>query len=254
MKIAVSGKGGVGKTTISAGLVHCCNSEGFPVYAIDADPDASLGITLGLDPGKLEQLVPLIEMKEVIEDKNAGGGLFVDLNPAVDDILADYCLCEGNIRFIRMGGIKQGGSACYCKENSFLHSILTSLLLERKEAVVLDMSAGIEHLTRGTARGVDMMLVVTEPSIVSVKTAALAEKLARELGIRQVFLLGNKVRDDGDRDFLESSLTASSFIGMIPFNEKLLLNSRVAGDGSKGYLLNNVKDIWQEVRKKALNQ
>ncbi len=247
MKLAVSGKGGVGKTTVSAGLVRCFAGSGEKVYAIDADPDTSLGLALGLDSEKLSTLIPLIDLKDVIEKKNAGGGILVDLNPDVDDVLYDYCLRDGNINFFRMGGIKGGGSACYCKENSFLQSILNSLLLDKDEPLVIDMSAGIEHLTRGTARGVDLMLVVTEPSVTSVKTSSVVKKLAGELGIKKVMFIGNKIHNDDDRDFLYSQLSESEFAGMIPFDTAILRYSRDADSKHKDYVIEEIKKIWMTI-------
>lgn len=226
MKIAVSGKGGAGKSTVSAQLVRCFSLNHKPVFAVDADPDANLGLVLGLDPEKLEKLRPLIELQEVIEAKNAGGGTLVDLNPNVDDVLENYTLQEGLLRFLKMGAIKQGGSACYCKENSFLNAILTTMLLDRPEAVVLDMSAGIEHLTRGTARGVELMLVVVEPTRAGVSTAMAVDRLSADLEIEKVLFIGNKIRSDEDRTYLESSLPAERFAGMIPFNDQVLERAR----------------------------
>ena len=226
MKIAVSGKGGAGKSTVSAQLVRCFTLNQMPVFAVDADPDANLGLVLGLATDKLDKLRPLIELQEVIEAKNAGGGTFVDLNPNVDDVLEDYTLQEGFLRFLKMGALKQGGSACYCKENSFLNAVLTTMLLDRPEAVVLDMSAGIEHLTRGTARGVKMMLVVVEPTRAGVSTAKAVDRLAADLEIEQVLFVGNKIRSAEDRIYLESSLPADRFAGMIPFNDQVLEKAR----------------------------
>jgi CO dehydrogenase maturation factor len=226
LKIAVSGKGGAGKSTVSAQLVRCFTLNQMPVFAVDADPDANLGLVLGLDPEKLAGLRPLIELQEVIEAKNAGGGTFVDLNPNVDDVLEDYTLQEGLLRFLKMGALKQGGTACYCKENSFLNAVLTTMLLDRPEAVVLDMSAGIEHLTRGTARGVKMMLVVVEPTRAGVSTAMAVDRLAADLEIEQVLFVGNKIRSAEDRIYLESSLPADRFAGMIPFNDQVLEKAR----------------------------
>ncbi len=247
LKIAVSGKGGVGKTTLSAGLIRCFADSGTPVYAIDADPDTSLGLSLGLDNEKLNKLVPLIEMKDVIEKKNSGGGTFVNLNPEVDDVLNDYCLKEGNIRFFRMGGIKQGGSACYCKENSFLQSVISSLLLDKKEPLIIDMSAGIEHLTRGTARGVELLLVVTEPSVTSVKTSGVVKKLAHDLGIKKVMFVGNKVHNEDDCEFLYSQFPKSDFAGIIPFDTGLLRQAREADINNKAFIIQEIKDIWKRI-------
>lgn len=226
MKIAVSGKGGAGKSTVSAQLVRCFTLNEKPVFAVDADPDANLGLVLGLDPDQLETLRPLIELQDVIEAKNAGGGTFVDLNPDVDDVLENYTLREGLLRFLKMGAVKQGGSACYCKENSFLNAVLTNMLFDRPEAVVLDMSAGIEHLTRGTARGVSIMLVVVEPTRAGVSTAKAVDRLSSDLEIEQVYFVGNKIRNPEDRDYLESELPPERFAGMIAFSEQVLDRAR----------------------------
>lgn len=226
MKIAVSGKGGAGKSTVSAQMVRCFSLQDIPVFAVDADPDANLGLVLGLDPQKLEQLRPLIELEEVISEKNKGGGTFVDLNPDVDDVLENYTLKDGLVRFLKMGALKQGGTACYCKENSFLNSILTTMLLDRPEAVVLDMSAGVEHLTRGTARGIKVMLVIVEPTRVGVSTALAVDKLSRDLEIGEIYFIGNKIRSAEDRAFLESNLPQERFAGMLSFSEQVLEKAR----------------------------
>ena len=247
MKIAVSGKGGVGKTTLSTGLIQCFARSGRRVYAIDADPDTSLGITLGLDEEKLEEMVPLIDLKRVIDEKNAGGGVLVDLNPEVGEMLDDYSIDDGDICFLKMGGVKQGGTACYCKENSFLQSILNSLFLDKEEPVVIDMSAGIEHLTRGTAKGVDAILVVTEPTRTSVKTASVVKKLADDLGIDRVFFVGNKVRTEGERDFLISSFNSDELLGIIPFDESLLLSSQDTRASRNNCQVREIQDIWKKL-------
>lgn len=229
MKIAVSGKGGAGKSTVSANLVYCFVSHNLPVFAVDADPDANLGLALGLDPEKVAALQPLSEMQDLIAAKNAGGGALVDLNPDVADILDGYLLREGLIRLIKMGAIKQGGTACYCKENAFLNAVLTNVLLDRPEAVVLDMSAGIEHLTRGTARGIGLMLVVVEPTRAGVGTALAVERLAAHLAVPKVAFVGNKIRNEADRRFLSSALPAEKLAGMVPYSEKVLEKARLAG-------------------------
>ena len=249
MKIALSGKGGAGKSTVAANLLYYLKTRCLPAFAIDADPDANLGLVLGLDPEKLASLPPLSELQEVIAEKNSGGGAFVDLNPSVEDILEDYVLRDGTIRFLKMGGIKQGGSACYCKENAFLNAVLTSVLLDRPEAVVLDMSAGIEHLTRGTARGVELMLVVVEPTRAGVSTALAVERLASDLALPRVAFVGNKIRSEADRDYLRASLPQERILAMLPFSEEVLERARQIDRGSfkKEELIPGIEEIYQRI-------
>jgi CO dehydrogenase maturation factor len=225
MKIAISGKGGVGKTTFSANLIRAFASRGYNVYAVDADPDVSLGATLGLPADELAKLRPIIEMKAIVDERTGGGGAFFTLNPKVDDLIDDFTVEQDGIRFLRMGAIKQGGTACYCKENTFLYAVLSSLLLDKDDVVVMDMSAGIEHLTRGTSRGVDVIIIVTEPTRVSVQTAKVVQKLATELGVKNIKILANKVRTEKEKDFVHSQFTESELLGIIPFDDAVLENA-----------------------------
>lgn len=249
MKIAVSGKGGAGKSTVAANLLYCLYLDHVPAFAVDADPDANLGLVLGLNPEEIAALPPLSELQEVITDKNAGGGAFVDLNPAVGDILEEYVLHMGTIRFLKMGGIKQGGSACYCKESAFLNAVLTNVLLDRPEAVVLDMSAGIEHLTRGTARGIKMMLVVVEPTRVAVTTALAVDRLASDLALPRVVFVGNKIRSEADRDYLRVSLPPERILAMLPFSEEVLERARQNDYPVllKENLLPGVEELYEQI-------
>ncbi|MBS3942988.1 MAG: AAA family ATPase [Dethiobacter sp.] len=222
MKIAISGKGGVGKTTVAANLVHAFAARGHYVYAVDADPDVSLGAVLGFSAADLAALRPVIELQELIAERTGGEGVFFTLNPKVNDLIDGYSLQCGKIRFLRMGAVKQGGSSCYCRENSFLYAVLGNLLLERDDIVVMDMSAGIEHLTRGTARGVDLMIIVTEPTRVSVQTAQIVRKLAADLGINRAQFLVNKVRTGRELEFILARLPADELLGIMPFDEDIL--------------------------------
>lgn len=251
MKLAISGKGGVGKTTIAAALVKLFSESNSTVYAIDADPDVCLAASIGISEDIISELKPLVEMKELINAKTGGDGLLFPLNPSVNPDLDNYCINHGNIRYLRMGGIKKGGSSCYCRENSFLNAVVSSLLLEREEVVIMDMGAGIEHLSRGTARGVDLMLVVVEPSFNSVNTARLVKKLSAELGIRKVKVIGNKIRNEKEREFILHNFQPGEVLGFINFDEDVwesaMDTERNSGPG--GVLLKSMELVHQKILK-----
>lgn len=224
MKLAISGKGGVGKTTIASALTKIFAKSGGNVYAIDADPDACLAAAIGIPEDEALKLKPVVEMRDAIREKS-GGGAFYTLNPKLDDFIDDYSYKLGNIRFLRMGDPKKGGSECYCRENTFLNALITSLLLDQKDTVILDMGAGIEHLSRGTARGVDMMLVVIEPSRNSVNTAKQVERMAGDLGISQIGIIANKIRSDKEKEFIIRSFSNTPILGFVKFSESIWANA-----------------------------
>lgn len=245
MKIAISGKGGVGKTTFTANFARWLVEKGITVLAVDADPDASLGTILGFPDEVLGNLKAIVDMKELIEERMGGTGAFYPLNPNVDDILDDYCVSLGQLRFFRMGNIKGGGTSCYCKENSFLQALVNSLILGEKDTVILDMGAGIEQLTRGTALGVDVLAIVTEPSKVSVQTVRVIQQLAHELGIPRIVVIGNKIRNVNDEKFLRDHFSTEQLVGIIPYSDELLEMSINTGsipspEGSLGVQLNTI--------------
>ena len=173
MKIAISGKGGVGKTTLASLIIKNFADRGNKVLAIDADPDANLAGALGVDHP--EQIIPLSQMKELIEErtesKTGTMGSFFKLNPHVSDLPEKLSVQKGNIRVMVMGGVKRGGGGCICPESVMLKTLITHLILARDEVVVLDMEAGIEHLGRGTASSVNKLIVVVEPGKRSIETA-----------------------------------------------------------------------------------
>ena len=208
-KIAVSGKGGVGKTTLSALLAHIYAEQGRSVIAIDGDPAGGLAQALGLPFDLDAQVTPVAEMEDLIYErtgaKPGSSGGFFSLNPRVDDIPDRFSVSHRGIRFLRLGTIESGGSGCICPESALLRALVTHLLLYRDEMLILDMEAGVEHLGRATARAVDAFLVVVEPGRRSLTTAGRVRELAADIGIDRVYAVGNKVRGEKDWAFLQDN-------------------------------------------------
>lgn len=226
MKIAITGKGGVGKTTISALLCHIFSSEGKKVIAVDADPDANLAAALGVSKDGLKSIRPIADMPDLIEERTGvkpgtSGGIF-KLNPKVDDIPEGFGFKIDNITLLIMGKSRTAASGCYCPESALLKRLLKHLVLKRDEVIIIDMEAGIEHLTRGTTEGVDAFIIVVEPGQRSLQTASTIKKLAEELGIRKVFVIANKVRNEADILFINESLSDIEFLGHTSFNNDIL--------------------------------
>ena len=221
MKIAITGKGGVGKTTLAGTLARIFAEDGFPVLAIDADPDMNLASAIGIR----NPPAPLTEQKRMIEER-AGtgmGGVF-KLNPKVDDIARRFGTTEHGVSMLTMGTIDTGGSGCACPASSLLRALLRHLLLRESSIVILDMEAGIEHLGRGTARGVDLMIVVVEPGARSIETAARIQKLSREIGVPRLSAVVNKTGGRDDLDTIGARLNELGIpvIGTIPYDEALI--------------------------------
>lgn len=224
MKLAVSGKGGVGKTTFSALLIRTLNAQGNRVLAIDADPDANLAAAVGI--ADADKIVPIAEMKDLIfertEAKPGTMGGFFKLNPKVDDLPEALSARLENIKLMRLGGIKKGGSGCLCPESTLLKALVTHIVLGRDEVVVMDMEAGIEHLGRATAQAVDRLLVVVEPGRRSIDTARNVKQLASEINLEKISLIGNKIRGPQDQAFLEKHLPDFKFLGFLPYDQSLI--------------------------------
>jgi CO dehydrogenase maturation factor len=224
MKVAVSGKGGVGKTLLASLLSKIFAESGYSVLAIDADPDANLAATLGFPHA--EKIIPISEMKSLIEERTGvrpgQAATYFRLNPKVDDLPEKYSQEYKGIRLMVMGRIKKGGGGCYCPENALLQALVSHLLLARNEVVILDMEAGIEHLGRATAKAVDKLIVVVEPSRRAVETAYRIAKLAQDIGLQNIAVVGNKLRSQSEREFLISSLPGFEFLGFIPYDQAIV--------------------------------
>ena len=224
LKIAITGKGGVGKTTLASMLARVFAGDGSRVLAIDADPDANLAAALGI-PAELSMgLLPIARMKELAEERTGatgGYGTLFKLNPTVRDLPEKFCLTHDGVRFLWMGTFESGGSGCACPESTLVKRLMGHLLLEQDDVVILDMEAGLEHLGRRTAESVDALVVVVEPGQRSIQTAYQIMKLAEDIGIKQVLVVGSKVRDASDRLLIESAIPEEQLLGYISFSEEI---------------------------------
>jgi CO dehydrogenase maturation factor len=222
MKIAVSGKGGVGKTTLSSLLARYWATKGYRVLAVDADPDANLGSALGIDTAGI---VPVANMDQLIYERTGAqpgtvGGFF-KLNPKVDDLPEALGKEKDGVRLLVMGTVKKGGGGCICPESALLKALMSHLVLYHKDLVIMDMEAGIEHLGRGTAQGVDRLVIVVEPGRRSIETAEKVRQLTEDIGLKRVVAVGSKVRSEREAEFLRKSVNGIPLIGILPFSEEI---------------------------------
>jgi CO dehydrogenase maturation factor len=225
-KLAITGKGGVGKTTLSALLAYTYANDGHTVLAIDADPDANLASALGLPAEIAEQITPIAEMDDLIHERTGArpgeyGGFF-SLNPKVDDIPERFSATHRGIKLLVLGTVGRGGGGCICPESALLKNLVRHLIIGRSEVVILDMEAGLEHLGRGTASAVDAFIVVVEPGRRSLQTAGAVRRLAADLGMHKVYVVGNKIRNENDQAFILQHLPGDEVLGFVPFSEKAI--------------------------------
>jgi CO dehydrogenase maturation factor len=232
MKIAVTGKGGVGKTTLSAVLARLYAAEGRKVLAVDVDPDANLGAALGFSEEETASVTAISKMQELIAERtgteNDTYGKFFKINPRVDDIPDRFSIEKNGVKLLVMGTVETGGGGCVCPEHIVLKRVISNLVIARDEVVIMDMEAGLEHLGRGTAEMVDRFIVVIEPGERSIQTLRKLKPLAADLGIKKVSVVANKVRSADDEEFLKARLGGEELLGFIHYNDE------VAGADRKG--------------------
>jgi len=225
-KLAITGKGGVGKTTLSALLAYAYVNEGKKVLTIDADPDANLASALGLPRDVAQQITPIAQMDDLIEERTGArpgeSGGFFSLNPRVDDIPDRFSAMHRGIKLLVLGTVGRGGGGCICPESALLKNLVRHLFVGRSEVIILDMEAGLEHLGRGTASAVDAFIVVVEPGQRSLQTAQAIKQLAADIWIHKVYVVGNKIRNEQHQAFIREHLPGDELLGFLPFSEKAI--------------------------------
>ena len=224
MKVAVTGKGGVGKTTLSSTLARLYADEGRTVLAADVDPDANLGLALGLTQEEVNAIVPVSKMKELVMERTAANAsnTFYKLNPQVSDLPDKLAKDINGVKLLVMGTVDTGGTGCVCPEHVMLKALISSLVFRKDDVVVMDMEAGLEHLGRGTASMMDRFIVVIEPGARSIQTYEKVKKLAADLGITKVDVVANKIRDAEDEAFIRRSIPPEALLGFMHYNPEVI--------------------------------
>lgn len=231
LKIAIGGKGGVGKTTVTALLARCLAADkNNRVIAIDADPVANLAAGLGIS--EEQPITPIAQLTELIAERTGAkpgtmGGFFT-LNPKVDDIPERFSLERDGVKLLVMGTVQSGGTGCLCPESTILKALMNHLVLFRDEIVIMDMEAGIEHLGRATSASVDALIIVVNPGSRSRAAADKIRKLGKDIGIKNIIILGNRVKGIEDEELIRSSLPDYQIIGFLPEQEEIVAADRGA--------------------------
>ena len=224
MKIAVTGKGGVGKTTFSSILARLYAEEGKSVLAADVDPDANLGLALGFTEEEVESITPISEMKNLVQERTNASpdGRFFKINPKVDDIPDKYAKTCNGVKLLVLGTVDTAGAGCVCPEHVILKRLISHLVLHSDDVVIMDMEAGLEHLGRGTAQDMEQFVVVIEPGARSIQTYKNVKRLATQLGIKRVRVVANKVRNTEDEAYIKERIPEEDLLGFMHYNQDVI--------------------------------
>lgn len=258
MKIAITGKGGVGKTTFSAILSRLYADEGRSVLAADVDPDANLGLALGFTEEELGKITPISEMRNLVEERTGASqenfGKFFKINPKVDDIPEKFATEHNGVKLLIMGSVETGGSGCVCPEHVMLKRLINHLVIQNDDVVIMDMEAGLEHLGRGTAASMEQFIVVIEPGARSIQTYKKVKQLAADLGVKKVRVVANKVRGVEDENYILERIPSEDLLGFIHYNTEVIDADR---NGKSPYdysetVVNEIKMIKNRIEEKAI--
>jgi CO dehydrogenase maturation factor len=246
MKIAVAGKGGVGKTTLTALLARAAAGQDRRVFAIDADPNPNLALALGFPTCP----TPLLELKSLLQERLGALDSFFRLNPKVDDIPEEFAVEREGIRLLVLGGVREGGAGCACPQNTLLKALLQHLILERRDWILVDFEAGLEHLGRATARGVDALLIVLEADRAALETGRRIQQLAGEIGVTRIYAVGNKLREPDEVAWLQANLPTVEFLGFLPDSPAIRRRMRSTAPVSDFELVRQAEHMVVELEKR----
>ena len=259
MKIAISGKGGVGKSTLTAALALLMARQDRRVLAIDADSDTNLAAALGISGEDQKKIIPVAEMVSLIEERTGAKvkqyGQVFKLNPEVSDIAGKFATLINGVALLVLGAIDKGGGGCACPENVLLRALVTDLVLYKNEALIMDMEPGVEHLGRATANGVDVMLIVVEPGQRSIDSTQRILGMAQEIGLNNIQLIANKIKQADDEKFIQDAFPAHDIFGFIPYADKILQSDRAGVsviDGLPEDLVDHFNKILQRLEKQSI--
>lgn len=258
MKVAVAGKGGVGKTTIAAALALLQARDGHGVLAVDADPDANLASALGVPAAAQRDIVPIAQNEALIKERTGATpgqrGQIFKLNPEVSDIAGSHGLVQDGVRLLVLGAVEAGGTGCACPGSVLVQALVSEVVLHDRQALVLDLEAGVEHLGRATARGVDFMLVVVDPGRTSLDCAERVFRMAGDIGLRNLGVVINRVARPEDEGWVRDALPGRQFLATIPVSDSIRAAERAGRsvlDGMDGETLNRFEDLLRVVHRQV---
>lgn len=257
MKLAITGKGGTGKTTIAGLLAHRFTQDGYQVLAVDADPDANLASALGISGKQAASLIPIAKQRQLIKERTGANprqfGQLFKINPVVNDIPDRFLIKSKGIKLLVMGGVQKGGDGCACPENVLLRSLLSEIVLNRMEIVIVDMEAGVEHLGRSTAQAIDKMVIIIEPGSRSIMTARSIIDLAKDIGVVSFGIIGNKIQDEEQKRWMRNQFPRDLFLGMISYHDIIRdtdLKQQPLIDRLDKSIKREIDEIYQECKAK----